>query len=80
MAQIAAGGDEAILAASRAIVAWSHRRADRIAFNSNPSFGALRAVFNEAGATIPALRIFTDGTMAVYFEYMLASRYSTPSR
>ncbi|WP_456685538.1 hypothetical protein [Bradyrhizobium sp. P5_C11_2] len=71
MAEIAARGDEAILEAARAIVAWIRRRADRIAFNTNPSFGALGAVFEVDGVELSALRVFTDGTMAVYFEYML---------
>ncbi|MCJ2011888.1 hypothetical protein [Methylobacterium sp. J-076] len=60
-----------MLGAVRTIVAWIHRRADRIAFNTNANFGALGAVFEKDGVGIPALRIFTDGTMAVYFEHML---------
>ena len=71
MAEIAARGDAAVLGSARAILAWIHRRADRISFNANPTFGALGAVFETDGVAIPALRLFSDGTMAVYFEYML---------
>ncbi|MCJ2011689.1 hypothetical protein, partial [Methylobacterium sp. J-076] len=72
MAEIAVHGDASVLASARAIVAWIHRRADRINFNANPPFGALSAVFEKDGVAIPALRLFSDGTMAVYFKYMLA--------
>lgn len=72
MAEIAAHGDAAVLASDRAIVAWINRRADRVNFNVNPTFGTLGAVFEKDGVAISALRLFSDGTMAVYFEYMLA--------
>ncbi|GJE19442.1 hypothetical protein [Methylobacterium marchantiae] len=71
MAEIVARGDDAVSATARSIAHWMHRKADRIAFNTSPNFGALGAIFEVDGSNIPALRIFTDGTMAVYFEYML---------
>jgi len=71
MAEIAEKADETAVAASRAIVDWISRRADRVAYNSNPIWGWMGAVFEKAGAEIPLLRLHCDGSVAVYFEYML---------
>lgn len=70
IADIAESGDPAAVAAARSIGAWIKRRADRVAFNTNPSWGWMGAVFAAGGVEIHAVRLHTGGTVAVYFEYM----------
>lgn len=71
LAATADRGDDATLTAARDVVAWIRRRADKVAFNSNPSWGSIGAEFEKNRFRIPALRLGTDATMAVCFEYML---------
>ncbi|MGI3899316.1 MAG: hypothetical protein ACRYGP_31195 [Janthinobacterium lividum] len=71
MTEIIEKADETAVAASRAIVDWIGRRADRTTYNSNPVWGWMGAVFEKDGAEIPLLRVHSDGSVAVYFEYML---------
>ncbi len=71
MTEIIEKADETAVAASRAIVDWIGRRADRVTYNSNPVWGWMGAVFEKDGAEIPLLRVHSDGSVAVYFEYML---------
>ena len=71
LSEITQRGDTAALAASRAIINWIKRRADRVAFNSNPGWGWIGAVFEKDGFEISLLRLHSDGSVAVYFEYML---------
>ena len=71
MTEIIEKADETAVAASRAIVDWIGRRANRVTYNSNPVWGWMGAVFEKDGAEIPLLRVHSDGSVAVYFEYML---------
>ena len=71
LSEITNRGDAAALAASRTIIDWIKRRADRVAFNSNPVWGWIGAVFEKDGFEISLLRLHSDGSVAVYFEYML---------
>ena len=71
MAEITEKADETAVAASRTIVNWISQRADRVAYNANPIWGWMGAVFEKAGAEISLLRLHSDGSVAVYFEYML---------
>jgi hypothetical protein len=59
------------VAASRSIIDWINQRADRVVFNSNPVWGWIGGVFSKNGVDIPLLRLHSDGSVAVYFEYML---------
>ena len=57
--------------AATAVMDWIRRRADRVQFNSNPVWGWMGAVFVKDDVEIPLVRAHVDGSVAVYFEYML---------
>lgn len=68
MAEIEARSTPAAVTAAATILARIRRRADRVAFNSNPVWGWVGAVFEKDGFEIPLVRLHTDGSVAVYFE------------
>jgi len=71
LAEIADRGTPMAVAASQCIINWIKRRADRVAFNSNPVWGWIGSVFEKNGFEVSLLRLHSDGSVAVYFEYML---------
>ena len=71
LADMAEKNGPEIVEVAQLLVAWITRNADRVAYNSNPIWGWMGAVFEKAGAEIPLLRLHCDGSVAVYFEYML---------
>ncbi|MGA0598431.1 hypothetical protein [Enterovirga sp. CN4-39] len=71
MSEIAARSSSAVVEAASAIASWTRARSDRVAFNANPSWGSMGAVFRKEAAEITALRLHSDASVVVYFEYML---------
>ncbi|MCO6050509.1 hypothetical protein NGM99_12030 [Mesorhizobium sp. RP14(2022)] len=72
MAALAQRDDPTILPAAKRIADWIRSRADRVAFNDNLQWGSMGAVFAVAGTELTALRLHTDATVTVYFQYMMA--------
>lgn len=71
LADIEARGTPAAVTAAATIADWIRRRADRVAFNTNPVWGWMGAVFQKDGVEIPLVRIHVEGVVTVYFEYMI---------
>ncbi len=71
LAEIEARSTPAAVTAAATVMDWIRRRADRVAFNTNPVWGWMGSVFQKDGVEIPLVRVHVDGTVAVYFEYML---------
>lgn len=71
LADIEARTTLATATAASTVMDWIRRRADRVAFNTNPVWGWMGAVFQKDGVEIPLVRVHVDGMVTVYFEYML---------
>lgn len=71
MAEIEQRATPAVVTAATAVLAWFWRSSDRVAFNTNPQGGWVGAEFQAGGTDIPLLRLHSDGSVAVYFAYMI---------
>lgn len=60
-----------IMQAARRIADWARENADRVQFNTNPMWGTLAAVFDRGGKPFYPFQIGTDGTIGIYFQYMI---------
>ncbi len=60
-----------ILVAARRLADWADANADRVQFNTHPSWGTLSAVYERGGKPFYPFQIGTDGTIGIYFQYMI---------
>lgn len=61
-----------MLDAANRIADWIEARADAVDYGQNPDWGTMSGVFHTGGgASLQPIRLWSDGTVAVQFQYLL---------
>ncbi len=71
LAKLGESLDEGGTAIARKLVDWMKRRATRVVFNTNPSWGSIGASFSRDGIELIPLVLWTDTKVCVQFQYMI---------
>ena len=53
------------------IMDWMRRNADQVSFNDNPIWGGMAPLFDRGGKPFYPIQIWSDGSIGIYFQYML---------